>query len=177
MYQNWPNEQVRKGVGVIYFIIVYLLPLLILTGCYGGIAWVVAKKINTDIIDDVSKVDPKSGEKQTDIQTTKRNKTFQRALKNTIKTLVMVGVGFMVCWTTNQIIYLLTYFGYEIEWNGAFYHFTVFMVFLNCTINPFLYLLKYPDFQKAVKETYVCSKEENYSEQKTRQETVSSDVQ
>ena len=46
--------------------------------------------------------------------------------------------------------------GYEINWNGTYYLFTVLMVFINCTVNPFIYLIKYRDYQEALKKLLGC---------------------
>ena len=48
--------------------------------------------------------------------------------------------------------------GYKADWNSTFYQFTVVMVFINCTINPFIYLAKYQDFQTALKSFCGCRK-------------------
>ena len=42
------------------------------------------------------------------------------------------------------------YLGFEIDWNGLHFKFVVSMRFLNCTINPFIYLINYKDFQQAI---------------------------
>ena len=41
--------------------------------------------------------------------------------------------------------------GFKAKWNGTYFKFTVLMVFLNCTINPFIYLIKYRDYQEALR--------------------------
>ena len=76
---------------------------------------------------------------------------FQIARRNTIKALLMVGLCFIICWSNNQIYYLMYYLGYDVNWNGTYYHFTILMVFLSCMMNPFIYLIKYEDYQVALK--------------------------
>ena len=44
--------------------------------------------------------------------------------------------------------------GFEADWNSTYYQFTVLMVFLNCTINPFIYLAKYRDYQIALMKLF-----------------------
>ena len=67
---------------------------------------------------------------------------FQLARRNTIKTLLIVGCCFIICWTQNQVIYFMFNIGYPVDWNSAYFQFTVLMVFLNATVNPFVYLSK-----------------------------------
>ena len=45
-------------------------------------------------------------------------------------------------------------FGYDVNWNGFFNKFGVIMAFSNCTINPFVYLVKYQDYQVALRELF-----------------------
>jgi hypothetical protein len=43
------------------------------------------------------------------------------------------------------------FLGYPVNWNSAFYHFTVFATFSTCCLNPFIYALKYKEFQVGFK--------------------------
>ena len=79
------------------------------------------------------------------------------ARTNMIKTFVTVGLCFVICWSNNQIYYLMYNLGYKVDWNSTYYNATVFMVFLNCTVNPFIYLIKYRDYQKALRHL-LCRK-------------------
>ena len=81
---------------------------------------------------------------------------FQLARRNTIKTLLIVGCCFIVCWSQNQVLYLMFNLGYDLDWNSKYYHFTVLMVFVNCTVNPLIYLIKYQDYQIALREFIRC---------------------
>ena len=68
--------------------------------------------------------------------------------------------------------------GYALDYNGTYYQFTVLMVFLNCTINPFIYLIKYKDYQKAFRRFFRCEKFKNYQESKSteKEKTVLSSL-
>ena len=44
------------------------------------------------------------------------------------------------------------YLGYDADFEGTYNKFGILMVFGNCTVNPFIYLIKYKDFQQALKE-------------------------
>ena len=82
---------------------------------------------------------------------------FQLARRNTIKTLLIVGCCFIICWTQNQVIYFMFNIGYPVDWNSAYFQFTVLMVFLNATVNPFVYLFNYKDYQIALKQLLRCN--------------------
>ena len=54
-------------------------------------------------------------------------------------------------------MYLLFLFGYPLDFESVYWDVIVQMVFLNCTINPFIYLVKSKDFQNALGE-FLASK-------------------
>ena len=44
--------------------------------------------------------------------------------------------------------------GYDADLNGTFFGVAILMAFLNCTINPFIDLIKYKDYQQALKHCF-----------------------
>ena len=125
--------------GVFVVFIEFLAPLLVLVCCYRRILWIIRARIGSKIT---------SGNKQT--------AEFELARNNVIKTLFIVVFFFFVCFLGTEIYYLFYNLGFKVDYNGGIYKFTVIMVFLNCTINPFIYLLKYEDFQRALMRQFCC---------------------
>ena len=80
------------------------------------------------------------------------NQNMSRAMRNVIKTLALVSICFILCWSCNQIYFLMWNLGYPADFNGAFYHFTVVAVFCNCCINPPIYIAQYEQFQINLKK-------------------------
>ena len=154
--------------GIIIIFIQFFIPFIILTFCYGRIVWMLSRRINTDMTDvnnhsknsentngcnqNTTGKDQNKVKRMTDLHKDK----FQLARKNTIKTLLIVGCCFITCWSQNQFFYLMYNFGYPLDWNSTYFHFTVLMVFLNCTLNPFIYLIKYQDYQIALRQFLRC---------------------
>jgi len=64
---------------------------------------------------------------------------------------MMVCLGFIVCWSSNQIIYFLSFIGYDISHSSWFLHFSAVLVYINSCINPFIYAAKYRQFQHGVR--------------------------
>ena len=62
--------------------------------------------------------------------------------------------------------------GYDADWNGIYFQFTVLMVFLNCTVNPFIYLIKYKDYQSALKNLCGCGKKKHGEDSEIKRITV-----
>ena len=147
----WPSENLKTIVGLGLILIQFFIPLFILIICYGKIVWVLSRRINKDLIENKST--------ETDKPNTDTGKDkFELARRNTIKTLLIVGLCFIICWSQNQVIYLLYNCGYYLNLSVVYQQFTVLMVFLNCTVNPFIYLIKYRDYQQALKAFFHCNK-------------------
>ena len=111
-------------------------------------------RINTHLLQNKSVTNV---EQVSDINAVNTSKDkFKLARKNTIITLLIVGLCFIICWSQNQIEYLMYNLGYHIDFNSNYHNFTVLMVFINCTVNPFIYLIKYRDYQAALKKFLSC---------------------
>ena len=158
-YVSFPSPLFKEVFGVVLIFLEFFIPLLILIYCYGRIIWILTRRMNSNL---------NSGSLQA--------KTFQLAKTNTIKTMFIVALCFVICLSNNQIYYLMYIFGYDIDWNSVYYKFTVLMVFVNCTINPFIYLIKYQDFQKALMKSLRCFKFKEVEESEIRCSSISSSV-
>ena len=154
IYHFWSSPLFKSIWGIWLVIFSFIIPLLILSYCYGRIVWVLTRRIDSKLSSGVS------------------NDTFHMARTNTIKTLLTVALCFVICWSTNQIYYLMYNLGYEVDWNSTYFNFTVLMTFINSTINPFIYLIKYRDFQEALR---FCSRQKLRSQQSSIY-TTSSDI-
>ena len=91
----------------------FFIPVIILIICYGKIVWVLTRRINTDLIEDKSSKTAKH-----DIENNSKDK-FQLARRNTIKTLLIVGLCFIICWSQNQVRYFMHNCGYEIDFRST----------------------------------------------------------
>ena len=101
---------------------------------------------------------------------------FQLARTNTIKTMFIVALAFVICLSNNHIYYLMYMLGYDADWYGLYAKFALVMVFVNCTINPFIYLSKYQDFQMALRKSLGCLKLNGTEDSDTRISTISGPV-
>ena len=135
-YEHYPSPLFQSVFGIIVIFVEFFLPILILIYCYARIFWVLRQRIG-------SKMNSKST----------ASVKLEKATKNVIKTLLIVAFCFFLCFSNNQIYYLLYNLGVpNVHLRGTYYTFTVLMMFLNCTINPFIYLANYQDFQKGLRK-------------------------
>ena len=126
-------------IGIFLIFVESLIPLMILVYCYGRILWIIRARIVSNMGSE-------------DVQRAK----FELARNNLIKTLFIVAFFLVLCYTGIDVFYVYYHFGFEVDWSGVIYHFCLGMYFLSCTINPFIYLVNYKDFQKALMEQFCC---------------------
>ena len=70
----------------------------------------------------------------------------------------MISICFVICWSCEQGFYFMFNIGYNVDFNGTFFKVSILMAFVNCTINPFIYLIKYKDYQQALKHCFNCTR-------------------
>ena len=146
----WPSRLFSSAWGVFVICVQFICPLIILIYCYGRIVWILTRKIDSNL---------DSKERGTSGSDSVLSKRFEAARNNTIKTFLLVGVCFIICWVNDEVYYLMYNLGYDADWNGTYFKFCVIMVFINCTVNPFVYLIKYQDFQEALRHCFNCKSE------------------
>ena len=145
----------KRLTGTFLIFVQFILPLIILSYCYGRIVFVLTRRLDSNL------------------STGNQSDQFQLARRNTIKTFLIVAICFVICWSNNQIYFLMHNLGYDINWDGVYYKFTIFMVFLNCTVNPFVYLIKYRDYQKALRNMITCNRHKREEELTSTASTIS----
>ena len=110
------------------------------------IAWILTRRIDSNL---------EIGSSTSEVENVIKSK-FLKARNNTIKTVLLVGICFIICWINDEVYYLMYNLGYKANWDGAYFKFCVAMIYVNCTINPFVYLVSYRDYHRALRE--FCSK-------------------
>ena len=141
VFNLWPNKTTQSAVSIITVFVQYVIPLVLIVFCYGRIASVLKSEDITS-----GSAGAAGG--------SLRNERVARGRRNVIKILAIVSACFVACWSANQIYFTMYNFGYPIDFHGCFYHFTVVCVFLNCCVNPFVYALKYDQFQVALRALF-----------------------
>jgi len=62
-----------------------------------------------------------------------------------------VCCGFIVCFSPYEIMLAIDYGGHIIDYGSWYYEFTFVLIYINCLINPFIYVAKYREFQQGVR--------------------------
>ena len=164
----WPNQTWQKTTGIIVVLVQYFIPLTLIVYAYGRIAYTLKKAGQRHHKNEAG------GKGNVSAASANREDRLNRARKNVIKTLALVSVAFVICWSCNQIFFTAFNLGFEVDFNSTFYHFTAVAVLCNCCLNPIIYSLKYNQFQEALKRV-VCragTKDEQLSVGSSRSATV-----
>ena len=148
IHSFWPSVPFSSTFGVFLVIIEFIGPLIILIYCYGRIVWVLTRRINSTLETTGTRAD-----------------TFQLARKNTLKTFLLISICFVICWSCEQGFYLMYNIGFHVDFHSTFFKVSILMAFVNCTINPFVYLIKYKDYQQALKHCFNCTRPTTSNEQ------------
>ncbi len=134
-YSLWPSKLhalVGSAVNVAFH---YFLPLILMTFCYLLMIRILKVKASVGAVNQI---------------VVSRNISHNSKSRNILKTLAIVTVVFILCWTINNVMFVMFLTGYLKRLDGTFYHFSVHLVFLNCCLNPLVYSAQYEDFQRQI---------------------------
>ena len=162
----WPSSLHSSIAGIINFTCNFFIPVCIMVYSYTRISLALR-----------SRVAPSRTE-QTEASATEKERSAKmaRVRLNVIKTMGLVCLVFLFCWVWNQVWFLLYSAGYQVNWNSRFYVFTVFCVYLNASINPLIYIIKYEQFQRGVRAVILGQKSAGQSSTTDGLSTVRSTV-
>ncbi|XP_022096564.1 cholecystokinin receptor type A-like [Acanthaster planci] len=79
-----------------------------------------------------------------------QQESLLRARRNTFKTLFIVFVTFLICWSPSQFTFFMFNVGWiKIDFDGPLMVTSTILVASNCCINPIIYSFKYRQFRRA----------------------------
>ncbi len=132
------NTTVATLAGVVNFLVTLPIPIIILVYCYIRMAFT---------IQDENKILPQVSDNDKH-----RHAKMNKVVKNIFKTMVAMGICFILCWIWNSTWFLLYTLGCDLNRDNGFYHFTVYAANSNCLVNPLIYIFLNTQFQDAVKK-------------------------
>ena len=135
------TEQISELWGYIFsfWILLFILvfPILLMIFCYARI-W-----CELSISQTQASATPNGAERVTTAQ------------RNVIRTILFVNIAYVLCVSMNVVMVFKNELFGGIDFAGIPYNISVILVFLNSSINPFLYCLSYKPFQQALKMCFV----------------------
>ncbi len=115
------------------------IPFMVLVFCYGTMLCKLSKRTSLSNISQIP-----------------QTQMYEKARRNVAITFCIVAFFYVFCWMPQQTVLFMSHFVYNVDWNRFSWHFVSQMIFLNCTINPFIYLTKSTHFQNALREFQYC---------------------
>ena len=138
----------------------FFIPLLLILIFYAHVLITVRKKSR--------QVVPMSTQNQANsaqIQINQTENKMSQVAKNVTKTLMIVTLFFVVCWSPSSIYFILAVEGsFGLKLASPFYNFSSYVVYINQIINPILYTLQYKDFQAQAAKIFLrgpCRRKRN----------------
>ena len=136
----WSSKELSILGSMASFMVQFILPIIIMMFCYIVIIKVLRQKLQVGAA--MGNINPAGQDKMG---------------KNVLKTLALVSLTFIICWAPNTVVFALYITGFDtMLFSTDFYDFTVYLVFLNCCLNPFIYAAQYKDFQNQMKK--ICGR-------------------
>ena len=147
-YKLWKNLRLKLCFGVALLICQYVIPIAIMSYCYGRIIWVVRQRSRSE---KRRSSDEKSDENMmgsTVVLTQIGAQAYwSKAERNSVQTAFIISFSFILCWTVNQVVISSEFFGVDVDYESPLYIFSIVLVQFNCCVNPFIYALQYKSFQ------------------------------
>ena len=79
----------------------------------------------------------------------------EKATRNIVNTFAIITACYFICWIPNKI-YIILYFWGEISTFSGVYHATAFLAFINCCVNPVIFIGKYDAFKTGLAMLFRC---------------------
>ncbi len=139
----WPDWELQRTFGILTFVLFCFLPLLVFVVCYVRILMLVRR--NERAVSSYVPETQSSGDK------------FSPGQMKIIKAILLVCLGFFICWTPAHIHYLLHNLGVQISFSDSLYYSVLLLSIANCFINPFIYLANFKEFRSGLVQMASCS--------------------
>jgi hypothetical protein len=148
----WPSKQVSVNYGLSVIFCCFFIPLALIGFCYASMLFSLRRKNrfqSASSCPSSSSATPEAGGSDWKLS---------KAQKNITKTLLLVSVAFIVCWTPNQLFFLFLSLGFQIPGQQLIDPLSTGLCMANCCVNPFIYALKYDQFKVGLRRLICCKR-------------------
>jgi len=132
--------------GICNLVTFFFVPLFIFVYCYGRIVVVLRRQMRVMAAHNVE------GSSQMNASQAQS----KRVKWNVIKTMIIVSVVFVVCYCPNNVFFLILVRAPPNSTLVAGYYPTVFLMYLNICMNPFIYATKHDGVKQQLARLIVC---------------------
>lgn len=143
VFGTWPNKATAEFYAVLTLLLYMLIPVVLMGFMYTRMIVILHRKPRSNQVGPHE--NPPNNPPASHIS---------HAQRNLIKTLVVVLAAFIMCWSLNQMYWFLFNFGYIKDPGSDVHTVSVTLVYINCCINPFIYIFKYEEFRRGVRNLF-----------------------
>ncbi|XP_006821446.1 allatostatin-A receptor-like [Saccoglossus kowalevskii] len=86
----------------------------------------------------------------------KQDSSFDRSRRNVTKTMFIVSVVYVICWTPQSFWFFLFNVTETVPLYSRFHDIAVLLAFLNMCVNPVIYAFQYRQFRIAIMKAFNC---------------------
>jgi len=147
-YFLWLNPTLRMMYGLSTVAVFFVLPLIVFIYCYGRIVIVMRRQMRVMA---GHNVEGSSQMNASQIQS-------KRIKWNIVKTMIIVSVAFIICWCPSNIYFMIVDNTTQTSSLFVGYYPTVFMAYLNISMNPFIYAMKHEGVKEKLARLMICHK-------------------
>ncbi|XP_033647701.1 allatostatin-A receptor-like [Asterias rubens] len=153
---GWPSKGFQVLLGLYNFVSYYLAPFtfMVLT------QWKVIKTLKRQARILKEKRKRANGHSVHASRTnTESRKMWQvHAAQELSKTLLLVTILYTVCWTPNQLLFLVFNCGPNdvVDFQSVYYHITVVLSVANSCLNPIIYTIQNRPFRRGIQKVFGC---------------------
>ncbi|XP_038073524.1 cholecystokinin receptor type A-like [Patiria miniata] len=166
------KSKVWQGVGgVLIFCVTYLIPLTCMAFCYSQIirklhqqaakvqsqspARTLSRVVNAN---EQASGTGTNGNLLVGSRKTARSTVKSQAMKNVIKTMMIVSATYAISWAPIAFNYVIYNLGGPLDFTSTWYEVTKIFAYANMCGNPFIYAMQYRQFQVGLKRMFCCRK-------------------
>ena len=145
MIGSYQSQYIYGSFNLVLF---FFLPLILFIYCYGRIVFVMRRQMRV--------MAGHTGEGSSQMSASQAQS--KRVKWNIIKTMIIVSVSFAICWCPHSILFLVMTNSIQVSALVVGYYPTVFLVYLNICMNPFIYAMKHDGVKKQLARVIRCHK-------------------
>jgi len=129
-------------------VVFFVIPLIVFVYSYGRIIIILRRQMRVMAAHNVE------GSSQTNASQAQS----KRVKWNVTKTMIIVSVAFIVCYCPNNVLFLILLYVPNTSILMVGYYPTVFLMYLNVCLNPFIYATKHDGVKEQLARLIVCRK-------------------
>ena len=145
-YAVWPGVGVQRFAGVLSTITPFFFPVIVMIILYGKIVMILRAKARVGMTSQVVSMTSQ----------VVSNKSITKSQASLTKTCVIIVAAFICCWGPSQAFWMLYNLGLDISMRDNGHMATLLMIYLNCSVNPFIYTFSFGEFQKGMRRLFHC---------------------